>query len=113
MIGWHQLRKDRMAILSIWLLALVALAGLFAPMLAPHDPTNTNILQKYLRYQSYLPTRNGSSREMCIIEAFIWHSDNNACSYADDVYHDAHWQRTWTHGRLLSRKGGWGFDEAV
>ncbi|MGF9987332.1 ABC transporter permease subunit [Bacillus safensis] len=47
MIGWHQLRKDRMAILSIWLLALVALAGLFAPMLAPHDPTNTNILQKY------------------------------------------------------------------
>nr|MDF9458131.1 hypothetical protein [Bacillus pumilus] len=47
MIGWHQLRKDRMAVVSIWLLALVALAGLFAPVLAPHDPTETNILQKY------------------------------------------------------------------
>ncbi|MDR7247909.1 nickel/cobalt ABC transporter permease [Bacillus sp. FSL W8-0920] len=47
MIGWSQLKKDRMAVLSIWLLVLVVLAGLFAPVLAPHDPTETNILQKY------------------------------------------------------------------
>ena len=47
MIVWNQLRKDRMAILSIWLLVLVTLAGLFAPFLSPHDPTDTNILQKY------------------------------------------------------------------
>lgn len=44
---WNQLRQDRMAIFSIWLLVLVLLAGLFAPLLAPHDPTETNILQKY------------------------------------------------------------------
>lgn len=47
MIGWQQLKKDRMAVLSIWLLVLVALAGLLAPVFAPHDPTETNILQKY------------------------------------------------------------------
>ncbi|USY50716.1 ABC transporter permease subunit [Bacillus altitudinis] len=47
MPGWNRLRKDRIAILSIWFLALVTLAGLFAPVLAPHDPTDTNILQKY------------------------------------------------------------------
>ncbi|EKF33895.1 nickel/cobalt ABC transporter permease [Bacillus xiamenensis] len=49
MRGWDQLRKDRMAVLSIWILALVALAGLFAPMLAPHDPADTNVLDKYAK----------------------------------------------------------------
>ena len=58
MIGWNQLRKDRMAILSIWLLALVALAGLFAPVLAPHDTKDTNILQKYAGVSLTYPLLN-------------------------------------------------------
>ena len=46
MIGWNQLRKDRMAILSIWLLVL-GHSWAVCTVLAPHDPTDTNILQKY------------------------------------------------------------------
>ncbi|MFS0655160.1 nickel/cobalt ABC transporter permease [Bacillus sp. 179-C3.3 HS] len=47
MVIWNQLKQDRMAMLSICLLVFVAFAGVFAPVLAPHDPTETHILQKY------------------------------------------------------------------
>lgn len=113
MIGWHQLRKDRMAILSIWLLALVALAGLFAPMLAPHDPTNTNILQKYAGISLTYPLGTDHLGR-CVLSRLLYGIRTTMlAAMLTMCIHDAHWQRTWTHGRLLSRKGGWGFDEAV
>ena len=36
---WRRLRRDRAAMLGAALVALIALVGLLAPLLAPHDPT--------------------------------------------------------------------------
>jgi len=38
-IIWRRLRRDRAAMLGAALAALIAFVGLFAPFLAPHDPT--------------------------------------------------------------------------
>jgi peptide/nickel transport system permease protein len=37
-LAWRRLRRDRAALLGAVLIALICLAALFAPLLAPHDP---------------------------------------------------------------------------
>jgi len=44
---WRRLKADKLAILCLSLLLLVITAGIFAPILAPHNPLEMNILQKY------------------------------------------------------------------
>ncbi|MFT8323282.1 MAG: nickel/cobalt ABC transporter permease [Bacillus sp. (in: firmicutes)] len=44
---WNRLKADKMAVLCMSLLSAVILAGIFAPVLAPHSPIEMNILQKY------------------------------------------------------------------
>lgn len=44
---WRRLKTDKLAILCLSLLLLVITAGIFAPILAPHNPLEMNILQKY------------------------------------------------------------------
>ena len=38
-LAWRRLRRDRGAMLGAALVVLISLAALFAPLLAPHDPT--------------------------------------------------------------------------
>jgi peptide/nickel transport system permease protein len=38
-MAWRRLRRDRAALLGAVLIGLIALAAIFAPLLAPHDPT--------------------------------------------------------------------------
>jgi peptide/nickel transport system permease protein len=42
----RRLRRDRMAMAGIILLLLVALVSILAPVLAPHDPIETNLAQR-------------------------------------------------------------------
>ncbi|MEI7065625.1 nickel/cobalt ABC transporter permease [Dickeya chrysanthemi] len=42
-----KIRQDRLALLCVLLLLAVCLAGVFAPYIAPHDPTLTSIRHKY------------------------------------------------------------------
>jgi peptide/nickel transport system permease protein len=37
--AWRRLRRDRVAMLGAILIGLISLSALFAPLLAPHDPT--------------------------------------------------------------------------
>jgi peptide/nickel transport system permease protein len=37
-LAWRRLRQDRMALVGLLLIALIVLAALLAPLLAPHDP---------------------------------------------------------------------------
>lgn len=37
-LAWRQLRRDRAAMFGLALIVLIALAAIFAPLLAPHDP---------------------------------------------------------------------------
>lgn len=43
----RQLLKNRFAVLCIVFIAVVAIMGVFAPWFAPHDPYESNILEKY------------------------------------------------------------------
>jgi len=38
-LAWRRLQRDRAAMLGLGLIALIVLGALFAPLLAPHDPT--------------------------------------------------------------------------
>ncbi len=42
-----QLKRDKFAMLCLAIIVIVVLAGIFAPWLAPHDPIQTSIRNKY------------------------------------------------------------------
>lgn len=44
---WQRLAKDKSAQLCLLVIMIVAIAGIFAPWLAPHDPTLTSIRLKF------------------------------------------------------------------
>ncbi len=44
---WKRLKADKLSMLSLAFILLVGIAGIFAPVLAPHSPLEMNILQKY------------------------------------------------------------------
>lgn len=44
---WQRLRKDKSAQLCLLVIMMVVIAGIFAPWLAPHDPTLTSIRLKF------------------------------------------------------------------
>lgn len=44
---WKQILNDRLACISFSIVAITAMAGVFAPWLAPHDPNAVNMELKY------------------------------------------------------------------
>ena len=44
---WQRLAKDKSAQLCLLVITIVVIAGIFAPWLAPHDPTLTSIRLKF------------------------------------------------------------------
>ncbi len=44
-IGWRHFKKNKLAVTGLILLTIIILSAIFAPVLAPHDPNNTNILK--------------------------------------------------------------------
>ncbi|WP_141432131.1 nickel/cobalt ABC transporter permease [Bacillus sp. 03113] len=47
MTFWSRLMADKIAVLCMAVILLFIVAGIFAPMIAPHDPLKMNVLQKY------------------------------------------------------------------
>lgn len=45
-IAWQRFRRDRMALLGAAIIAVVALAAVFAPFVAPHDPLEMQITKR-------------------------------------------------------------------
>ncbi len=45
--GWRLLLRDRTAVFGLVVIALLTLAAIFAPLLAPHDPDAVDILAKH------------------------------------------------------------------
>jgi len=52
---WKRLFQNRMAVIMIGLLLLIALMGIFAPWVAPHDPYENDILNKFAGYSLSYP----------------------------------------------------------
>ncbi|MCK4257663.1 MAG: ABC transporter permease [Halanaerobiales bacterium] len=44
---WKRILKNKMAIVGMAIIALIIIAAVFAPFIAPHDPIKQNILQRY------------------------------------------------------------------
>src|SRR6056297_235539 len=44
-MAWRHFKKNKMALFGLFLLTIIVLSAIFAPLLAPHDPNKTNILQ--------------------------------------------------------------------
>jgi len=50
-----KLLKHKMAVSTLTLLFLLVLMGIFAPIIAPHDPFESNILNKFAKYSIQYP----------------------------------------------------------
>jgi len=44
-LAWKQFKKNKLAVLGLVIVILVAISALFAPIITPHDPAQTNILK--------------------------------------------------------------------
>ena len=40
---WHQLKKNKLAVVSLFVLIVLILIAIFAPLLAPYDYAETNV----------------------------------------------------------------------
>lgn len=45
---FNRFRKDKLGVLSLLIILIVCLAGIFAPLISPHDPTEINVKSKLL-----------------------------------------------------------------
>lgn len=52
---WKRLWKNKVAILMLGIIFGVSLIGIFASVVAPHDPYETNILNKFARFSMNYP----------------------------------------------------------
>lgn len=46
--GWLEFRRNRLALLGLWILILLVLIAIFAPWLSPHDPFEQNLANRLL-----------------------------------------------------------------
>ena len=47
--------KNKMAILSLGIIAIISILGIFAPVFAPHDPYESNIVNKFAAFSLKYP----------------------------------------------------------
>lgn len=52
---WNRLKKDKLGMLSMIIILIVMALGIFAPLVAPHDPTEVNIKIKLMRMCAEYP----------------------------------------------------------
>ena len=52
---WKRLFQNKMALIMMCLLGIVALLGIFAPLVAPNDPYENDILNKFAPYSLQFP----------------------------------------------------------
>lgn len=46
--AWHKFCRNKSAVVGLFIIVLVFLMGVFAPVISPHDPNQINVLQTYL-----------------------------------------------------------------
>lgn len=51
----NQLMKNKMAVLSIGIIAIISILGIFAPFFSPNDPYENNILGKFASFSTKYP----------------------------------------------------------
>lgn len=52
---WKRLFQNKMAVIMMGLLLIVAFVGIFAPLIAPNDPYENDIMNKFAGYSSQFP----------------------------------------------------------
>jgi len=68
---WKKLLKDRIAVLCLAVIAVIVLAGCFAPYLAPNDPNEMNAVLKYAGPSAQFPLGNDYLGR-CILSRLIY-----------------------------------------
>jgi nickel transport system permease protein len=66
-----QLMKNKMAILSFGIIALISILGIFAPIFAPNDPYESNIIKKFAAF-SYEYPLGTDHLGRCILSRMIY-----------------------------------------
>lgn len=68
---WKRLIKNKMAVFMMSLIAAVALAGIFAPIIAPNDPFENDILNKFSGFSTRYPLGTDQLGR-CILSRLIY-----------------------------------------
>ena len=67
----HRFLHNKTAVSTITLVLIVALMGIFAPFIAPHDPYATNILNKFSQFSKEYPLGTDNLGR-CILSRMIY-----------------------------------------
>ncbi|MEY8354483.1 nickel/cobalt ABC transporter permease [Lachnospiraceae bacterium 54-53] len=68
---WKRFLKNKMAVIMMSLIGIVALAGIFAPFIAPNDPYANDILNKFAGYSFQYPLGTDQLGR-CILSRMIY-----------------------------------------
>lgn len=68
---WRRLLKNRLAVLMISFIVIIAVLGIFAPFIAPHDPFENNIMNKFASYSFEYPFGTDNLGR-CILSRMIY-----------------------------------------
>ena len=66
-----KLMKDKIAIISILIITIVCIAGIFAPQLAPHDPNMQDISNKFASFSLQYPLGTDNLGR-CVLSRLIY-----------------------------------------
>ena len=67
----HRFLHNKTAVSTVTLVLIVALMGIFAPFIAPHDPYATNILNKFSQFSKEYPLGTDNLGR-CILSRMIY-----------------------------------------
>ena len=67
----HRFLHNKTAVSTVTLVLIVALMGIFAPFIAPHDPYDTNILNKFSQFSKEYPLGTDNLGR-CILSRMIY-----------------------------------------
>ena len=76
--------RNRTAVFTVVFVLLVGLVGILAPVIAPNDPYETNILNKFASYSLQYPLGTDQLGR-CVLSRMIYFQNASALSYTCSI----------------------------
>lgn len=76
---WQQIQKDKLAIVCLGFIVVVLAAGLFAPLISPHDPVEPHIIDKFQGMSQTYPLGTDHLGR-CTLKMGLVYPDDPHCS---------------------------------
>lgn len=100
---FKKLLKNKTAVFCMALILLLSVMGIFAPLFAPNDPYENDIMNKFASYSLQYPLGTDQFGKMCFFKNDLWNKTYSfpfPCNYAG--YYRS-WNSYGTSGWIFQR----------